>query len=111
MRQDYTRDLQNLRNGLRLAVDPINRSHAESIKLTVNVFNFNDLEGLPTEYADLFNEKLNILKEEAQMEIDKITQNVLNLHEKIDKYKSLKPESRSSNQLTILLLMFVSDPL
>ena len=46
MRKDYTRDLQNLRNALWLAVDPINRSHAEQVKLTANVYNFNDMEGL-----------------------------------------------------------------
>jgi len=48
-----------------MAVDPIDRRHAENVKLTINVFNFNDIEGLPKEIVDLFNEKLTIVKEEA----------------------------------------------
>ena len=63
MRKDYTRDLQNLRNALSLAVDPIDRTHAEHVKLTVNVFNFNDLEGLSPELVEFFTEKLLIVKE------------------------------------------------
>ena len=67
MRQDYTRDLQNLRNALAMAVDPINRAHAEQVKLTMHVYNFNDLENLSPELVSFFNEKLQIVKEEAQM--------------------------------------------
>ena len=51
------------------------------------------MEGLPKDLVDFFNEKLNIVKEQAQMEIDKVTQNVHLLIEKIEKYKSLKPEN------------------
>ena len=66
MRRDYTRDLQNLRNSLYLAVNPITRSHAEHIKLAINVYNFDDMKDLDPELADLFNEKVNIMREEAQ---------------------------------------------
>lgn len=90
-RKDYTRDLQNLRNALTLAVNPINRDHAEHVKLTIHVFNFNDMEGLSPDLVEFFNEKLNIAKELAQIEIDKVTQNVHQLIERIEKYKSLKP--------------------
>ena len=65
MRRDYTRDLQNLRNGLYLANNPISRSHAEHIKLSINVYNFDDMKDLDPELADLFNEKVNIMREEA----------------------------------------------
>ena len=65
MRREYSRDLQNLRNALCLAVDPINRSHAEQVKLTAVVYNFNDMEGLQPELVEFFNEKLQIFKEEA----------------------------------------------
>lgn len=58
MRKDYTRDNQNLRNALLLCGDPIDRSHGERVKLAVDVFNFNDLAGLPPELADFFNEKM-----------------------------------------------------
>ena len=53
-----------------LAVDPIDRKHQESVKLAKDVFNFNDLEGIPAELVELFTEKLLIVKEEAQMAID-----------------------------------------
>ena len=52
-----------MRNALVLAVDPIDRDHAEKVKLTIHVFNFNDMEGIPKELVDFFNEKLNIVKE------------------------------------------------
>ena len=90
-RKDFTRDLQNLRNALVLAVDPINRDHAEKVKLTIHVHNFNDMEGLPKELIEFFNEKITIVKEQAQLEIDKVTQNVHQLIQRIEKYKSLKP--------------------
>ena len=67
MRQDYTRDNQNLRNSLCLAVNPINRSHAGAVKLTAFIYNFNDLEGLPKELVEFFNEKLLTFREEAQI--------------------------------------------
>ena len=73
MRKDYTRDLQNLRNAVVLAVDPIDRTHAENVTLAVKVFNFNDLEGLSEELVNFFNEKLQIVKEEAQIQIDLVT--------------------------------------
>ena len=57
-RKDYTRDLQNLRNAIYLSGNPINRQHGEAVKLTMNVYNFNDLEGLKPELVDFFNEKL-----------------------------------------------------
>ena len=44
-------------------MDPIDRTHAEHVKLTVNVFNFNDLEGLSPELVEFFTEKLLIVKE------------------------------------------------
>ena len=56
-----------------LAIDPINRDHAEKVKLTIHVHNFNDMEGLTPELVDFLNEKINIVKEEAQLEIDKVT--------------------------------------
>lgn len=59
-----------------LAVDPINRDHAEKVKLTIHVHNFNDMEGLSPELIDFINEKIVIVKEQAQLEIDKVTQNV-----------------------------------
>ena len=93
MRRDYTRDLQNLRNGLYLANNPISRSHAEHIKLSINVYNFDDMKDLDPELADLFNEKVNIMREEAQMQIDDITKNITSLNSTIDKYKCLKPEN------------------
>ena len=40
------RDNQNLRNALCLAVDPINRQHANAVKLTAQVYNFDDLKGI-----------------------------------------------------------------
>ena len=48
-------------------MDPIDRRHAETVKLTIHVYNFNDLEGLSPELVALFNEKLLIVKEEAQI--------------------------------------------
>ena len=93
MRRDYTRDLQNLRNGLYLANNPISRAHAEHIKLSINVYNFDDMKDLDPELADLFNEKVNIMREEAQMQIDDITKNITSLNSTIDKYKELKPEN------------------
>ena len=38
--------------------------------------NFNDMEGLSPELIDFINEKIVIVKEQAQLEIDKVTQNV-----------------------------------
>ena len=93
-RKDFARDKQNLQNALILAVDPINRDHAEKVKLTIHVHNFNDMEGLSPELIDFINEKIMIVKEQAQLEIDKVTQNVHQLVQRIEKYKSLKPQSK-----------------
>ena len=57
--------MQNLRNALTLADDPIDRDHAERVKLTINVHNFNDMEGLSPELVDFFNERITIVKELA----------------------------------------------
>ena len=67
----------------------------------MNVYNFNDLENLSPELVTFFNEKLQIVKEEAQMQIDKVTANVSHLIEKIEKYKSLKPENYSLMEMTL----------
>ena len=40
-----------------LAVDPIDRKHAENVKLAVHVFNFDDVAGLSKEIIKFFNEK------------------------------------------------------
>ena len=95
------RDNQNLRNALQLAIDPINRVHANTIKLTAQVYNFNDLQALPKELTDFFNEKMNAFREEAQIQIDTVTQNVADLESQIEKYKSLKPESYGLMEMTL----------
>ena len=82
-------------------MDPVNRAHAEAVKLTINVFNFNDMEGLPQELRDLFNEKLQIVKEEAQIQIDKVTQNVAQLVDRIEKYRNLRPENYGLMDMTL----------
>ena len=58
MRKDFMRDNQNLRNALCLAVDPINRQHASAVKITAQVYNFDDLKGISPELVDFFNEKM-----------------------------------------------------
>ena len=82
-------------------MDPVNRAHAEAVKLTINVFNFNDMEGLSQDLKDLFNEKLQIVKEEAQIQIDKVTQNVAQLVDRIEKYKNLRPENYGLMDMTL----------
>ena len=67
MRQDYMRDNQNLRNSLCLAVNPMSKAHAGLVKLTANVYMFNDMDGLSSEIVEFFNEKMEIFKEEAQL--------------------------------------------
>lgn len=67
----------------------------------MNVYNFNDLENLAPELVDFFNEKLQIVKEEAQMQIDKVTSNMSDLFERIEKYKSLKPENYSLMEMSL----------
>ena len=61
--------------------------------MSINVYNFDDMKELDPELAELFNEKVNIMKEEAQMQIDNITKNITQLNSAIDKYKCLKPEN------------------
>ena len=58
MRLNYTRDIQNLKNALYLAVNPLDSNHKERIKLAIDVYNFNDMDGLAPEIVDFFNEKL-----------------------------------------------------
>ena len=70
-RKDYMRDNQNLRNALYLSNNPVNRIHGEAVKLAANVYNFNDMEGLSLELKDFFNEKVQILKEEFTMQLEK----------------------------------------
>lgn len=67
----------------------------------MNVYNFNDLENLAPELVDFFNEKLQIVKEEAQTQIDKVTSNMSDLFERIEKYKSLKPENYSLMEMSL----------
>ena len=65
-RKDYARDLQNRDNAMLMVTNPINMQHRETVKLTMNIFNFNDLMGLSPELVEFFNEKMNILREQAQ---------------------------------------------
>lgn len=65
MRMSYTRDIQNLKNALYLAVHPLDSNHAERIKVAIHVYNFNEMEGLDPDLVEFFNEKLQMQKEEA----------------------------------------------
>ena len=69
-RKDYARDLQNRDNAMLMVTNPINMQHRETVKLTMNIFNFNDLMGLTPELVEFFNEKMNILREQAQQQLD-----------------------------------------
>ena len=91
-RLKFLKDDTNLRSAIHLMTSPIDRAHADVVKLTVNCYNFNDMEGIEPELAEFFNEKIKLMKDEAQLEVDKITQNVSHLYDKIEKYKALKPK-------------------
>ena len=54
----YTRDIQNLKNALYLAAHPLDSNHTERIKIALNVYNFNEMEGLDPELVEFFNDKL-----------------------------------------------------
>ena len=47
-----------MKNALYLAVNPLDSNHKERIKLAIDVYNFNDMDGLAPEIVDFFNEKL-----------------------------------------------------
>ena len=51
-------DIQNLKNALYLAAHPLDSNHTERIKIALNVYNFNEMEGLDPELVEFFNDKL-----------------------------------------------------
>ena len=59
------------------------------------------MQGLQPELVHFFNEKLQIFKEEAQMQIDKVTNNISELSKRIEQYKSLKPEAYGLMEMTL----------
>ena len=59
------------------------------------------MEGLDPQLVDLFNEKQQMLKEDAQMQIDNVTNDMHQLSNTIEKYKSLKPENYSLMEMSL----------